>query len=488
MKKYLIIFILIISKFNLLESSENIKYFDDQIKKLETKYESDSKKIKAFENYEKEEILAFIGNIKQAKEFFLSTQSLKAKKEMAFLQLTLKPKEFDGWTLNEEYFENYNLFNSHYEDSKRGYLIVCNDLNPNASKSSDLYHLTSISIEFLNASMQDEGDAKLGVVFGNLDANDERYAEFSMFYKAYENNFVFYSSRDDVSDLFLINRKNFQIEVNPNSEVNIGHGKTNCFAGHKTDKLFFNSNNESNIKEFLINNYYYIQNNLDKVIPDIVEKIENNFYLEEYQNKLNNLSLQTKNNLANLNSKFEKEKLIFSERKKEIELEEKIKTEEMKRKAEEERIRLAEAQRLLEEEQKRIAEERIKEIEKELKEIEKEIKETEKGKNNQIKKNLAMIQSAACQNFHTFVDTKFSRIQVNFFGDLKSQLETLVREKDIIFGDWIIFSGAYYDIPEEPFIVCGIPLHEQYKQFENSLNQHGIMVARWLEGYGNKGN
>tara|TARA_B100001059_G_scaffold182848_1_gene184100 strand:+ start:303 stop:977 length:675 start_codon:yes stop_codon:yes gene_type:complete len=119
---------------------------------------------------------------------------------------------------------------------------------------------------------------------------------------------------------------------------------------------------------------------------------------------------------------------------------------------------------------------------------EKRIKEIEKGKNNQIKKNLAMIQSAACQNFHNFVETKFSRIQVNFFGDLKSQLETLVREKDIIFGNWIIFSGDYYDIPEEPFIVCGIPLHKQYKQFENSLNQHGIMVARWLEGYDMKGN
>ena len=133
-------------------------------------------------------------------------------------------------------------------------------------------------------------------------------------------------------------------------------------------------------------------------------------------------------------------------------------------------------------------EKRLKEIEKEIKEIEKQIKEIEKRKNNQNKKNLAMIQSAACQDFHTFVDVKFSRIQVNFFGDLKSQLETLVREKDMIFGNWIIFSGTYYDIPEEPFIVCGIPLHEQYKQFENSLNQHGIMVARWLEGYGNKGN
>ena len=133
-------------------------------------------------------------------------------------------------------------------------------------------------------------------------------------------------------------------------------------------------------------------------------------------------------------------------------------------------------------------EKRLKEIEKEIKEIEKQIKEIEKRKNNQNKKNLAMIQSAACQNFHNFVETKFSRIQVNFFGDLKSQLETLVREKDIIFGDWIIFSGAYYDIPEEPFIVCGIPLHKQYKQFENSLNQHGIIVARWLEGYDMKGN
>ena len=126
--------------------------------------------------------------------------------------------------------------------------------------------------------------------------------------------------------------------------------------------------------------------------------------------------------------------------------------------------------------------------EKRIKEIEKEIKEIEKRKNKQNKKNLAMIQSAACQNFHNFVETKFARIQVNFFGDLKSQLETLVREKDMIFGNWIIFSGDYYDIPEEPFIVCGIPLHKQYKQFENSLNQHGIMVARWFEGYGMKVN
>ena len=136
----------------------------------------------------------------------------------------------------------------------------------------------------------------------------------------------------------------------------------------------------------------------------------------------------------------------------------------------------------------RIREAEKKANEKRMKEIEKEIKEIEKRKNNQNKKNLAMIQSAACQNFHNFVETKFSRIQVNFFGDLKSQLETLVREKDMIFGNWIIFSGDYYDIPEEPFIVCGIPLHKQYKQFENSLNQHGIMVARWFEGYGMKGN